>query len=215
MTRVLPRAHEAPRLPMLVVQDHELYWFRSDTPLSPKKLSMGERRVYNGIKVERRLTEWLTGRSALKAAAAAAGVSVDTSCLKLPHRWLSLTHCAGTAIAVCAEPRGAGAVLGAGVDFERDRLLNRETLHFFANDEELTGLDTNTNATILRLWTIKEAAFKACPDNRCLVLADFVIRDLCSDGSGQALVRPGNRRVFFSSYRYDGGWLSLALSLED
>jgi 4'-phosphopantetheinyl transferase EntD len=201
-------------VPPLAVRGHNLAGFGAETPLPLAKLFAGERRLYDRIRDPRRRAEWLIGRAALKAAAAAVNLSTDTSRLQLPHPRLSLTHCAGASIAVCADPSGPAAVLGIGVDYEQDHSVNHEVLRLFASDEELAGLDLGADTTILQLWTIKEAAFKACRENGNLVLNDVVIRHLSSSGCGEAWLRSRDDRIFFSSYRHSSGWLSVALSLE-
>jgi hypothetical protein len=201
-------------VPPLAVRGHNLAGFRAETPLPLAELFAGERRVYDRIRDPRRCAEWLIGRAALKAAAAAANLSTDTSRLQFPHSRLSLTHCAGASIAVCADSTGPATVLGVGVDFEQDHSVNHEVLQLFASDEEIAGLDLGADMSILQLWTIKEAAFKACRDNGNLVLHDVVIRHLSPSGCGEAWLRSRDHRIFFSSYRHSGGWLTAALSLE-
>ena len=61
----------------------------------------------------------------------------------------------------------------------------------------------------MRLWTVKEAAFKSHPENADLVLSDFAIGSLnCSD-SFRVSARTGtNIRVHCTPYR--DGFLSIA-----
>lgn len=196
------------------VGGRRLHLFRVRRPVSPRSLTAGERRVFRRLHAGGRRVEWLVGRAALKAAACHAGLGADTARLAMPHPRLSLTHCDGTAVAAALKPARGGRDHGIGIDYERDRAMPHGMLRFFARPEELALLGPPEAGSMLRLWTIKEALFKACPGNTPLAVGSFTVTHFSGRGTGQAVLDGGSRRFSFSSGRYAGGWLSAALCLE-
>lgn len=131
-------------------------------PLSPDGLAPGERARYEAFGHAPRRAEWLRGRAALKSVLRRLGNSEDTSLIAFPHARLSLTHSAGLAVAVgCAEALG-----GLGVDFEAPRPMRDGSERFFLTASERARLGEPGDSDLLRLWTVKEALFKADPGNR-------------------------------------------------
>jgi acyl carrier protein len=149
------------------------------------------------------------GRDALRLAAAAAGLQIPSRGTtprtprgmpdgpasvsdmsqrgrwRFPHPRASVTH---------TERAGAAAVLvsgpasGVGVDLEHDRPVSPAMTRFYLRDDEPPG-------DPLRLWTVKEAMFKADPGNATRLLRDYRVSD------------PAYQHT---SVRYRGGWLSVA-----
>jgi hypothetical protein len=136
--------------------------------------------------------DWLLGRAALKAS----GVG-DTSTVAFPNRCLSLTHSAGVAVAA----RCDGDQAGVGVDLEGWRRIDPRAARFFLRPEE--------RGDLLRLWTVKEALFKATPANAGVVLVDFALED-CDAAGGTAHDRHG-RTFDYLSRRHPEGWLTIAI----
>lgn len=66
--------------------------------------------------------------------------------------------------------------------------MPRELLRLFATGNEVALLGDQADGDILRLWTIKEAIFKACPRNAGLQLADFEVQEISTDGFGRAVL---------------------------
>lgn len=91
---------------------------------------------------------------------------VQSDNLVFPHSALSLTH-SGT-VFVAARAEGCA---GVGVDFECWRSVDVRTARFFLSAAERSTLDGE--ADLLRRWTVKEALFKATPDNAEAVLVDY------------------------------------------
>jgi len=170
-------------------------------PLSVADLSPGERAQ---LPEGRRGHDWLLGRAALKQLLDGA----DTCRLSFPHRCLSLTHAAGVAVAArCRDAvpglRGPNAVAGVGVDYEGWRTVDPRAVRFFLQDHERHGAD------LLRMWTVKEALFKATPHNDRAVFLDYAVADptplagMAADGAG--------RTFRYASGRLPHGWLTVAV----
>jgi hypothetical protein len=167
--------------------DVELVVATTPAPLST--LTPGERaRLPDGP----RRHDWLLGRAALKAH----GIG-DTSLVAFPNRCLSLTHSAGTAVAARCE----GDQAGVGVDLGGWRTIDPRAARFFLRPQE-TG-------DRLRLWTVKEALFKATPDNAGMAFVDYALAD-AEAHEGTATDRHG-RTFEYRSRRRPEGWLTIAV----
>jgi hypothetical protein len=165
-------------------------------PLSVDDLTAGERATFERLVGTLRRQDWLLGRAALKRLLGGA----DTSGVSFPHASLSLAHTAGVAVAVAG-----GSAAGLGVDFERWRPADLRTARFFLHDDERLEHD------LLRLWTVKEALFKATPANGGAQLLDYRLNDPASldgtatDGRGH--------RFRYVCVQLPAGPLSVALCL--
>jgi acyl carrier protein len=129
------------------------------------------------------------GRAALRLPAAVAGLAGDPGDYRFPHPRASVTH---TPHAGAAAVLLDGPAAGIGVDLEHDRPVSPRMARFYLHDDELTQQD------LLRLWTVKEAMFKADPGNH-----DRMLRDYRADDPGYPHV----------STRILGGWLTVAARL--
>jgi len=106
-------------------------------------------------------------------------------------------------------------LLGVGMDIETNRLVQPEAARFFLTDGEQEWLKERSgqgsSQHLLRLWTVKEAIFKADPDNGKKILGDYVLENPSQwDGSAY----PKDRmflRFHYSSIQLDEGFLSIAL----
>ncbi|HVF14171.1 MAG TPA: hypothetical protein VM942_06190 [Acidimicrobiales bacterium] len=164
-------------------------------PVAVADLSPGERAQVPVVDGPRR-GEWLQGRSALKQLL---GPGTDTSTVTFPNRCLSLTHAAGLAVAARCDEEGGQ--VGLGVDFEGRRAIDPRAARFFLRDQE--------QGDLLRLWTVKEALFKATPDNGGAMLLDYEVDD-AGALAGTATDRRG-RRFRYASRRLRQGWLTIAV----
>jgi hypothetical protein len=148
-------------------------------PLGCAHLTPGELQAYGRLPPGPRRRQWLTGRRALRALRVRRGEPPDTSGLEFPHRSYSLTHSGHLAVAVAVVP--TDAAVGIGVDFEPPHPLDPRTARFFLTDREMRwagSLDaTRQGPELLRLWTVKEAVFKADPGNHSTFLADYFLGD--------------------------------------
>jgi phosphopantetheinyl transferase len=178
-------------------------------PLTEEKLSAGEREALAKLGAPARRESWLRGRAALKRLQASLGASEDTSTLKFPHPRLSLTHSENWAIAVgSTSPK----LRGIGVDLEMKGVPKPETARRFLNPAEMVWLrrmDEHEQPKMLyRLWTVKEAIFKADPDNAGKTLKDYGLAD---PGYVAGKARRGERAFYYASFEVPGGFLSVAV----
>lgn len=156
-------------------------------PLPLSQLSLNERKVYNSFFTQSRQADWLKGRNALKALLLKKGQSTDTQRLSFPNQALSLTHNNGMAIAIAMD-----GVSGVGVDFEAWHRVKPQMARWFLTTTEQSWLSTLSEQKFdyefVRLWTVKEALFKAAMNNEQLALIDFQL-DKPSAMTGIAAVK--------------------------
>ena len=124
--------------------------------------------ISNGV----RRQSWLKGRKALKLTQRE---YLDTSLLKFPVPNFSLTHSGDYALAIYL-PNGRGI----GLDFQIHKPIKAGIEKFFLTKNELSWLSKqpiiNYQDHILRLWTLKEAVFKA--DLHQTKLKDYQVLNL-------------------------------------
>ena len=145
-------------------------------PVPLRLLTAGEREQLDRLSAGEHRRHWLLGRAALKALC---GPEADTSALAFPHPRLSLTHAGGMAVALGVGV-GVGirvAVAGAGVDFEPWRRRVVPAVARFILSPVEAAAAGGTSRALLRLWTVKEALFKATPDNADAVFVDYHVAD--------------------------------------
>ena len=160
------------------------------SPVAVDDLAAGElARLPDGL----RRHDWLLGRAALKALLGIA----DTSSVVFPNRSVSVTHSTGLAVAA----RCDGPQAGLGVDLEGWRTIDPRAARFYLHAHE--------RGDLLRLWTVKEALFKATPDNDTAVFLDYEVDD--PDAVGSAARDRHGRTFEYVSRRRPEGWLTLAV----
>ena len=182
-----------------------LQWAVAEAPLDIEALTDEERRRWDAFASERRRRAWLTGRRAMKSVLSRLGHGTDTSGVTFPHPSVSLTHAGHVAVAV-----GSSTSAGIGVDYEPSRELRPGLARRYLRDDEIAASpDAGTTRGRLRLWTVKEALFKACPANAGLALRDIRLLD-ASRAVGRARVGGDLQLLYATTPAWDG-WLSLAL----
>ncbi|BFU44885.1 4'-phosphopantetheinyl transferase family protein [Krasilnikovia sp. MM14-A1004] len=164
-----------------------------------------------------RRTERQVGRAALRRVADRLGERVDTDRLVLPHPRLTLTHSHGVAVAVGAR----GASTGIGVDLEAVRPVNPGIARLFLTAAERTRLGAAAPAgsaapatspdVLLRLWTVKEAVFKADTGNAGRILADY---ELCRPAAWSGHATRGGSRFRYRTVQLPGHLVSVAVHEE-
>jgi acyl carrier protein len=121
----------------------------------------------------------------------------------------SLSHAEGISVAaaVIASPSSIG------VDLEENRTADPRTGRFFLRDHELAWLAAASprNDEHMRLWTVKEALFKADPGNAGTVLRSYALADPGAR-AGYARRGPGVR-FGYGSARLGERHLSVAVCL--
>jgi len=175
-------------------------------PLTVEDLSPGERAAWERLPGDGpRRRDWLLGRAALKPLVDGA----DTAGVAFPHRTLSLSHSGPMAVAVSVDGAGGGGGGGAGVDLETRAGADPRAARFFLHEDEQAA----SPHAVLRLWTVKEALFKATPDNADRRLLDYRVTDP-SAATGTATDVAG-RTFRYASGLLDRYRLTVALCLED
>ncbi len=178
-------------------------------PFPENRLTPGETADLTKMTAPGRRESWLRGRAALKRLGAAIGVGEDTSAFKFPHPKLSLTHSETWAVAI-----GSNSVklAGIGVDLEVKSIPKPEAARRFLNPSEMVWLrrmDELEHPRLLhRLWTVKEALFKADPGNQGKTLKDYALAD---PGFVAGRARRGDRLFHYASFEVPLGFLSVAV----
>jgi hypothetical protein len=195
------------------------------------------------LKHEHRRSSWLKGRAALKAlslrtarqklarGAVAAKAnpdsqndlqyskeqlqSVDTAAIRMPNEKLSLTH--SDRMAVAAQTLDSS--LGIGVDLEGGRAMQLGSSKFFLSEDEQAWINDlmciHQPDALLRLWTVKEALFKADLRNEGKTLSQYHLVDPEKE-IGLAITSEWMEPLYFKycSIKVDDCWLTIALPLE-
>jgi 4'-phosphopantetheinyl transferase EntD len=177
----------------------------TETVLDPSTLSAGESKRLKEFAAEPRRESYLRGRAALKELLAAAGVSPDTSKLRFPNPRFSLSHSATLAVAAGIP---AGAAEGFGIDLELRPPPRIEAARFFMAPDEQARLVKAPPQTLLRVWTIKEAVFKADPNNAFTSVRAYRVEDLDALSGSIAF---GKKSVLYRTFELPGGYLTFAL----
>ena len=146
-----------------------------------------------------RATALRPGRAALRTLRAEVEGRALTEDLEFPHPRYSLSHSRDVAVAVAD---ASASLAGIGVDVEIERTLKSQAARFFLTDRERRWLETADRARhsdhLLRLWCIKEAVFKANPDNDGTLLGNYQLDDAAAS-CGAARTREG-RLVEYASW---------------
>jgi 4'-phosphopantetheinyl transferase EntD len=184
----------------------------ADQPCPRAQLTLSERRRCEAFMTEARQDSWLRGRAALKQLLEALGEPAETAALAFPHPRVSLTHSGGYAVAVGSHDP---ALRGVGVDLELRPALRRETARWFLGPHERRWLArcraAEAPSELLRLWTVKEAVFKADPRNQGRVLASYRL-PAPAGPSGMAAVAGAPGSFEYVSVAFGDGALSAAVS---
>jgi 4'-phosphopantetheinyl transferase EntD len=181
---------------------------RSDAGIDPAKLTLHERNRLSGLRYLKRRNDWLLGRNALKEVLLACNRDGDTTSATFPGSRISLTHAGNIAFAAGT----ASTACGLGIDYEPLRPLDERVARWFLNEVESDWLSGQPEAIrvsqMVRLWTIKEAAYKSHPNNRQMTLSDFAISEPSAHVSD---VMTGGPRIKVTSEACGSGHLSVAV----
>lgn len=177
---------------------------------STASLTAADRARYERIAGTPRARSWLLGRTALAGLRSELEESADAGALTFPNRRFSLTHSRGVALAV-AEP--TGCLAGIGVDLEMSRRIRPGAARFFLTEAEQQWLRgerlEHQERHLLRLWCVKEAVFKANPENAGRILADHALENP-EEAVGEART-PDAARVQYASWCGSSACVALAL----
>ena len=134
----------------------------------------------------------------------------DLAPFRPPHPSLSLTHAGTIAVAAGVGRRDRSRIGGLGVDYEpASRCVSARAARLFLDDIERTRVDghpePDRSAARLALWTVKEAVYKATPDNGTHTVAAYHVRE---DGTARLRDLLEFRHV---TVRFAEGFLSVAV----
>lgn len=175
-------------------------------PLAEDCLDSTDRQRLASFTTIERKNQWLRGRKALSAITAKLDIGIPLSALNLPCPGISLTHNGKISIAA-----GIGTAQGIGIDFESWHQIETAMLRWFLTAAEQHQLAVPSNFTRLRLWTIKEALFKASSENQGLLLTDFEIDEVAQMTGGARNCTRANSRLRYTSFMLRQGLLSIAI----
>ena len=183
-----------------------VYLASARTPLAEHLLNSADRQRLASFTTTDRKNQWLRGRNALSAVAEKLDIETQLSALNPPCPGISLTHSDRISIAA-----GIGTAQGIGIDFESWRQIEPAMLRCFLTETEREQLTVPSNFTRLRLWTVKEALFKASAANQGLLLTDFEIGEVgVMTGRARNCTR-GNSALRYTSFMLRQGLLSIAI----
>lgn len=177
-------------------------------PMQTETLTEGELANFTKWNHPKRQQHWLMGRGALKQVLKKLDQNLDTSSLLFPNTHYSLTHSDTIAIAIGASPNSE--IKGLGIDFEAHRLIKDRALKFYLSPEEqllLSSVDCNENR--LRLWTVKEALFKANINNTDTLYLDYQIKDVASL-IAEASCEKTQSLFKYASIPFESGYITVA-----
>lgn len=181
---------------------------------STTALNPAEREQFQQLAHTARATSWLLGRAALKGLRAELDGCTDVDELTFPNARFSLTHSSDVALAV-AEP--SGCLDGIGVDLEVGTRIQPAAARFFLTRREQSWMQSQKSERwplhLLRLWCVKEAVFKANPENAGQMLADHALAHP-EDARGEAHT-PAGQRIEYASWCEHRACVALAVCRRD
>lgn len=98
-------------------------------------------------------------------------------------------------------------LVGIGVDIEGMRVIRKEMTRFFLTEKEQESLPSEW----LRLWTVKESLFKACPNNEDLLLSDFETDNPCAMAGKARLNRDPSLSFQYTCHRMKTSFVTFAV----
>jgi 4'-phosphopantetheinyl transferase EntD len=176
-------------------------------PVDPSSLSAGEQARRKELEGSPKLGSWMRGRRALKRLLGRLGVPQDTAPIAFPNPRFSLTHSADTAVAV-----GAPNLRGIGVDLELGHGPGAAAERLFLSENERRVVAELGPRARLRLWTVKEALYKANLRNSETWLTHYFIDEPQRDEGSAFIAREGGRlEMRYASFELTGGYLTVAV----
>lgn len=184
----------------------------TDQALDHRRLTVEEATQFKELKTTPRRRSWLKGRYALKRLLVRMGEPDDTSTICFPSNRVSLSHSASYAVAAGAGP---GELSGIGVDLELDRIPDLRSARFFLCQSEQSWLEGLPHycrpVQLLRLWTVKEAVFKADPENHARMPYEYVVTEPSAKAGKAFHPGRGTRAIRYLSIEMERGFLTLAV----
>ncbi len=176
-------------------------------PVDPSSLSAGEQIRRKALEGSPKLGAWMRGRTALKYLLGRLGEADDTAAIEFPNVRVSLTHSGDAAVAVAATN-----LRGIGVDLELGRGPGAATERLFLGEHERHVVAELGPRARLRLWTVKEALYKANLGNSETWFTHYLVDDPRRDGGTAFIERAGGRlEMRYASIEQLGGYLTVAV----
>jgi 4'-phosphopantetheinyl transferase EntD len=183
-----------------------VYLASARAPLAEHLLDSADRQRLASFTTTDRKNQWLRGRSALSAVAAKLDIETRLSALNPPCPGISLTHNGRISIAA-----GISTAQGIGIDFESWRQIEAAMMRWFLTETEQNQLLVPSNFTRLRLWSVKQALFKASAANKGLLLTDFEIVEVAEMTGRARNCSRRNSELRYTSFMLRQGLLSIAI----
>jgi 4'-phosphopantetheinyl transferase EntD len=178
-------------------------------PVDPSSLSAGEQARRKALEGSPKLGAWMRGRRALKRLLGRLGEPDDTASIAFPNRRFSLTHSGDAAVAVGA---ALPSLRGIGVDLELGRGPGEASERLFLSESERRAVADLGPKARLRLWTVKEALYKANLGNSETWFTHYVVDDPRGDRGAAFVGREGGRlEMRYASFELAGGYLTVAI----
>ncbi|QBY02950.1 4'-phosphopantetheinyl transferase superfamily protein [Thalassotalea sp. HSM 43] len=156
--------------------------------------------------------QWCVSRRALKQVMTKmSGIhNPDTSSLVFPNSIFSLSHSSKMSVACCALD-----AKGVGIDFEPWHSVSQNSWRWFLTANEVKQMQSlcipKQWRQSIRLWSIKEALYKATPSRYQTAFIDYLLRPACNH-TGVAIHKKWQTLQFqYRHYDLQDGALALAV----
>ncbi len=171
--------------------------------------------VIESLSSVRQKDSWQRARAALKQVMHACGDDqTDTTGLSFPHPRYSLTHHLPWAFAIGHQDPAMAC--GIGIDFQPGSQSRPLGESLYLTEPELAWLESQPEHQRLehsvRLWTIKEAAFKATLQNTEMVLRQYALDEPDALTGHIRLPEPATTRIHYASFNLGIGSLTAAIA---
>jgi phosphopantetheinyl transferase len=187
--------------------EHQLYVWEQD--YHPDLLAAFNNFEINYLKslFSKYQKEWVASRFILKQILDF-GIDDNILSIKMPHLGVSITHTQEKALVLESFDRN----LSIGIDYELRVKAPLESARFFLTEKEQNWLyDGYFNEwELLKIWTIKEACFKAGMDNKKMGLKDFELIEPSLE-RGKAVCIKNNKILKYVNLIHAQGPLSVAI----
>lgn len=131
--------------------------------------------------------------------------------VRTPQPDLSITHAGQWIFALAVR---AGGLAGVGIDFEPWRALDVRHQRLMLTAREIAALPVASARDLVRIWTVKEACFKADVNGQQRWVTAYAL-DNPAQASGSVRISQGHRtyRFRYISMEVPGGMLSVAFKM--
>lgn len=179
----------------------------AETPLPEAALSDVEKERFDALSAPRRRASYLLGRAAVH-------LLVEDHSLMFPALGYSLSHSvsAECSLAIAVEAKQDGQLRPVGIDIERISPRKPGLARRFLNDNEFALFESlpKPERETIRLWTIKEAVWKAAQASTASLALVTQVEILSLD-KAQGLARFEDCDYRFASCLYGNCFMTVAI----